>query len=115
LTGWNRVGVYSLGTLKVPTYGYRCTNCGHQFEIFQRMSDDPLKVCPNCSQSTLKKVLYPIGVAFKGSGFYSTDYKGAGKSSSSSGNGSAPSESKSDAKPESKSDSKPESKSDSGD
>ena len=99
----------------MPTYGYRCTNCGHQFEIFQRMSDEPLKVCPNCSQSTLKKVLYPIGVAFKGSGFYTTDYKGAGKSSSSSGNGSAPSESKSDAKPESKSESKPESKSDSGD
>ena len=59
----------------MPTYGYRCTNCGHQFEIFQRMSDEALKVCPNCSQSTLKKVLYPIGVAFKGSGFYSTDYK----------------------------------------
>jgi len=79
------------------------------------MSDDTLKVCPNCSQSTLKKVLYPIGVAFKGSGFYSTDYKAAGKSSSSTGNGSGPSESKSDAKPEPKSESKPESKSDSGD
>ena len=115
MTGWNRVGVYSLGTLKVPTYGYRCTNCGHQFEIFQRMSDESLKVCPNCSQSTLKKVLYPIGVAFKGSGFYTTDYKGAGKSSSSSGNGSAPSESKSDAKPDTKSEPKSESKSDSAD
>jgi putative FmdB family regulatory protein len=105
----------------VPTYGYRCTNCGHQFEIFQRMSDDALKVCPNCSQSTLKKVLYPIGVSFKGSGFYSTDYKSAGKSSSSSssGNGSGPAESKGDAKAEpkgeSKSESKPESKSGSGD
>ena len=99
----------------MPTYGYRCTNCGHQFEIFQRMSDEALKVCPNCSQSTLKKVLYPIGVSFKGSGFYTTDYKGAGKSPSSSGNGSAPSESKPDAKSEPKSDPKPESKSDSGD
>ena len=121
MIGWNRVGVYSLGTLKVPTYGYRCTNCGHQFEIFQRMSDDALKVCPNCSQTTLKKILYPIGVAFKGSGFYTTDYKGADKSSSSSpsSNGSGPNESKSgaksDAKSEPKSDSKPESKSDSGD
>ena len=98
----------------MPTYGYRCTNCGHQFEIFQRMSEDALKVCPNCSQSTLKKVLYPIGVAFKGSGFYSTDYKGAGKPSSENGSGS--SESKSDAKSsDTKGESKPESKSDSGD
>ena len=112
MTGWKRVGVYSLGTLKVPTYGYRCTNCGHQFEIFQRMSEETLKVCPNCSQSTLKKVLYPIGVAFKGSGFYSTDYKGAGKSSSS-GNGSGPSETKSEPKSEPKSDSKSEPKSES--
>ena len=97
----------------MPTYGYRCTNCGHQFEIFQRMSDEALKVCPNCSQSTLKKVLYPIGVAFKGSGFYSTDYKAAGKSSSE--NGSGPSESKSDSKPDTKSEPKSESKSDSSD
>jgi putative FmdB family regulatory protein len=97
----------------VPTYGYRCTNCGHQFEIFQRMSDDAIKICPNCNQSTLKKVLYPIGVAFKGSGFYSTDYKSAGKSSSE--NGSGPSESKSDAKPDTKSEPKSESKSDSAD
>ena len=122
MIGWNRVDVYSLGTLKVPTYGYRCTNCGHQFEIFQRMSDDALKICLSCSQSTLKKILYPIGVAFKGSGFYSTDYKGAGKSSSSSEktspeNGSGASEkSKSDSvKSEPKSESKPESKSNSSD
>jgi putative FmdB family regulatory protein len=98
----------------VPTYGYRCTNCGHQFEIFQRMSADALKDCPNCGQPTLKKVVYPAGVVFKGSGFYTTDYKGAGKSAS--GNGSAPSESKSDAKPETtKSDPKSESKSGSDD
>ena len=97
----------------MPTYGYRCTNCGHQFEIFQRMSAEALKDCPNCGQATLKKVVYPAGVVFKGSGFYTTDYKGTGKSTS--GNGSAPSESKSDAKPETKSDSKSESKSGSDD
>lgn len=91
----------------MPTYGYRCTNCGHQFEIRQKVSDDPLKVCPEC-QGKLTKVLYPTGVIFKGSGFYSTDYKGSGKSSA---NGSGSSE----AKPETKSESKPESKSDSGD
>ena len=78
------------------------------------MADEPLKVCPNCSQTTLTKVFYPTGVVFKGSGFYSTDYKGSG--SRSSGNGSSSgseksSEPKSDSKPESKS----ESKSDSGD
>ena len=95
----------------MPTYGYRCTNCGHQFEIFQRMSADAVKVCPNCGQSTLKKVVYPTGVVFKGSGFYTTDYKSAGKSSSSNGSGSG--ESKSDSKPETKSEPKPESKSES--
>jgi predicted nucleic acid-binding Zn ribbon protein len=78
------------------------------------MSADALKDCPNCGQPTLKKVVYPAGVVFKGSGFYTTDYKGAGKSAS--GNGSAPSESKSDAKPETtKSDPKSESKSGSDD
>lgn len=96
----------------MPIYGYRCTSCGHQFEIQQKMSDEPLKVCPQC-QGKLTKILYPTGVIFKGSGFYSTDYKGAGKSGSS--NGSAPSESKSEPKSESKGDSKPESKSGSSD
>lgn len=96
----------------MPTYGYRCTNCGHQFEIFQRMSDDSLKVCPNCGQATLKTVVYPAGVVFKGSGFYTTDYKGSG--SRSSGNGSTSgaegaSEKKSDTKPEAKSESKSDS------
>ena len=82
------------------------------------MSDDPLKVCPNCSQVTLKKILYPAGVVFKGSGFYTTDYKGSG--SRSSGNGSSSSseggsETKSDSKSDSKPETKSESKSDSGD
>ena len=97
----------------MPTYGYRCTNCGHQFEIFQRMSAEALKDCPNCGHATLKTVVYPAGVVFKGSGFYTTDYKAAGKSTPD--NGSAPSESKSDTKPETKSDPKSESKSGSED
>ncbi|HVS48058.1 MAG TPA: FmdB family zinc ribbon protein, partial [Candidatus Dormibacteraeota bacterium] len=53
----------------MPTYGYRCSNCGHQFEIVQRISDEPLKVCPKC-QGKLSKMLYPVGISFKGSGFY---------------------------------------------
>ena len=92
----------------MPTYGYRCSNCGHQFETQQRVSAEPLKVCPKC-QGKLTKLVYPAGVIFKGSGFYSTDYKGSGKSASSNGSGSASesssSESKSEPKPESKSES----------
>ena len=93
----------------MPIYGYRCTNCGHQFEIQQRMSDEPLKVCPKC-QGKLTKILYPTGVIFKGSGFYTTDYKGSDKGSdkSASTNGSEPA-SKPDTKPEPKSESKPDS------
>jgi putative FmdB family regulatory protein len=100
----------------MPTYGYRCGNCGHQFEIVQRISDEPLTTCPKC-QGKLSKVLYPVGISFKGSGFYSTDYKGTGNGSAASTNGSASGsegtrESKPEAKPESKPDAKPESKSD---
>jgi putative FmdB family regulatory protein len=100
----------------MPTYGYRCGNCGHQFEIVQRISEEPLTTCPKC-QGKLSKVLYPVGISFKGSGFYTTDYKGAGKTSAGSSNGSASSaegsgDSKPEAKPESKSEPKTESKSD---
>ena len=99
----------------MPTYGYRCGNCSHQFEIVQRISDEPLTACPKC-QGKLSKMLYPVGISFKGSGFYTTDYKGSGKSSESSSNGAAPSkegtsESKAETKSESKSEGKSESKS----
>jgi putative FmdB family regulatory protein len=92
----------------MPTYGYRCTSCGHQFETIQKMSDEPLKVCPEC-QGKLTKVLYPTGVIFKGSGFYTTDYKASGKDHS--GNGSGPaSASQADSKPETKPEGKSEPK-----
>jgi putative FmdB family regulatory protein len=97
----------------MPTYGYRCGSCGHQFEIVQRISEEPLAVCPKC-QGKLSKMLYPVGISFKGSGFYTTDYKDAGKGSASSSNGSkSSSEGSSDSKPETKSESKPEAKSES--
>ena len=98
----------------MPTYGYRCGGCGHQFEIVQRISDEPLKICPKC-QGKLTKILYPVGISFKGSGFYTTDYKGSGKSSDgSSSNGTAPSkEGSSESKPEPKSETKSEPKSES--
>ena len=96
----------------MPIYGYRCESCGHQLEVLQKISDEPLKVCPNC-QGKLTKKLYPAGVIFKGSGFYSTDYKGSGKGAA---NGSTPSSGdKTESKPESKTETKSESKSDSGD
>jgi len=60
----------------MPIYGYRCTQCGHELEAFQNMSDPPLRVCPEC-MGPLQKMLYPVGISFKGSGFYTTDYKGS--------------------------------------
>jgi putative FmdB family regulatory protein len=56
----------------MPTYSYRCAACGHQFDKFQRFTDDPLTACPEC-HGQLRKVLHPVGVVFKGSGWYITD------------------------------------------
>jgi putative FmdB family regulatory protein len=56
----------------VPTYEYACTSCGEQLEAVQRFSDDPLTVCPACG-GALRKVFSPVGIVFKGSGFYRTD------------------------------------------
>jgi putative FmdB family regulatory protein len=58
----------------MPTYGYQCGRCAHKFEVRQSMSDAPLKDCPECG-GELRKLLYPVGVQFKGSGFYTTDYR----------------------------------------
>ncbi len=57
----------------MPFYTYRCENCGHQFDKHQDFSDDPLIVCPQCHKHSLRKVYFPVAVAFKGSGFYATD------------------------------------------
>jgi putative FmdB family regulatory protein len=57
----------------MPIYEYRCPN-GHTFEVFQRMSDDPVETCETCGAAPVEKVLFPVAVHFKGSGFYSTDY-----------------------------------------
>jgi putative FmdB family regulatory protein len=63
----------------VPIYEYRCPN-GHTFELFQKMSESPPDACPTCSQGPVEKLLFPVAVHFKGSGFYSTDYgKGSRK------------------------------------
>ena len=57
----------------MPVYTYRCSNCGVQFERYQSFTDQPLKTCPECRKKTLKKVITPSKVIFKGSGFYATD------------------------------------------
>ncbi len=61
----------------MPTYTYRCNNCEYQFDIKQRMADDPLTDCPECkTEHSLRKVLNSVGIVFKGSGFYVTDSRG---------------------------------------
>jgi putative FmdB family regulatory protein len=63
----------------MPIYEYRCPN-GHVFELFQRMADAPPDQCDVCGAGPLERVLYPVAVHFKGSGFYSTDYgRGSGR------------------------------------
>jgi putative FmdB family regulatory protein len=74
----------------MPIYTYRCKNCGIQFDEQQKFSDPPLTRCPECSKKTLTKVFQPVGIVFKGSGFYATDHRspsGAGRSSSKSSEG----------------------------
>ena len=99
----------------MPIYGYRCRTCGHEFEVLQKMSDAPLKTCPKCS-GELAKMVYAAGIVYKGSGYYSTDYKGAKAASTASSNGAksdSDSSSGSDTKPTAESSTKSESKSES--
>jgi putative FmdB family regulatory protein len=77
----------------VPTYGYRCEN-GHEFDLVQRMSDEPVAECPSCG-SRGRRLFFPAGIVFKGSGFYKTDSRKSGGSDSSSSSASSSSASKS--------------------
>jgi putative FmdB family regulatory protein len=72
----------------MPIYEYRCPN-GHQFELFQKMSDAPAERCETCGASPVEKVLFPVAVHYKGSGFYSTDYGRGRKGASKDGDGSS--------------------------
>ncbi|MBN2550380.1 MAG: zinc ribbon domain-containing protein [Anaerolineales bacterium] len=69
----------------MPIYTYRCKNCGVQFEVQQSFTDQPLTRCPECSKKTLQKVYQPVGIVFKGSGFYATDHRSPSGSSRASG------------------------------
>jgi len=64
----------------MPTYEYECKSCAHNFEVFQSMSDEPIKKCPECGKEVRRLIFGGTGVIFKGSGFYVTD---KGKSSGS--------------------------------
>ncbi|MEO8666234.1 MAG: zinc ribbon domain-containing protein [Ignavibacteria bacterium] len=60
----------------MPTYDYKCDDCGHEFEVYQSMKDAKLTTCPNCGKNTLRRLIGSgSGLIFKGSGFYLTDYK----------------------------------------
>jgi putative FmdB family regulatory protein len=59
----------------MPIYTYRCENCGVQFDRFQHFDDKPLTRCPECNKEALHKVYQPVGIVFKGSGFYATDHR----------------------------------------
>ncbi len=80
----------------MPVYAYRCESCGVQFERKQSFHDSPLKTCPECRKKTLRKVIAPVGIVFKGSGFYATDHKSpsGGKASREKKDESKPAESK---------------------
>jgi putative FmdB family regulatory protein len=65
----------------MPTYGYRCEK-GHEFEVFQSMSDAPLVKCTVC-KAPVRRIFYPVGIVFKGPGFYKTDSRGSSASSDS--------------------------------
>ncbi len=79
----------------MPIYEYRCPDCGHEFEQLQRMSDDPIKDCPECSESGVKKLISRTSFVLKGGGWYKDHYglKGSSSSSDSSSKGSTKSSS----------------------
>ncbi|HEX2057891.1 MAG TPA: FmdB family zinc ribbon protein [Actinomycetota bacterium] len=87
----------------MPIYEYACTSCGERTEAKQSFDDPPLEECPHCG-GQLRKLFSPVGIVFKGSGFYSTDAKAKAKTGSSS-------DKPSDAKPETKTETKSETKS----
>lgn len=69
----------------MPTYEYECMHCGHTFEAFQKMSDKPLSDCPKCKKPVKRLISSGVGIIFKGSGFYATDYRKKPKGTKSEG------------------------------
>lgn len=100
----------------MPIYEYRCEECGHQDEHLQKFSEAPLTVCPACGKAAYKKQLSAAGFQLKGSGWYATDFKGAGrkpaekKADTKAGSTEAKTDTKSDTKTETKTEPAKESK-----
>src|SRR5712664_3990783 len=86
----------------MPIYEYRCDVCGHQEEHLQKLSEAPIAACPACNKASYRKLLSAAGFHLKGSGWYATDFKSAGKK---------PAEKKTESKAESKTETKTETKS----
>jgi len=63
----------------MPIYEYQCTLCGHQLEAFQKISDAPLKECPECHKEALQKLISAAGFQLKGTGWYATDFRNKGE------------------------------------
>ena len=76
----------------MPVYIYQCENCGVRFERYQNFNDASLLRCPECSKKALRKIFTPIGVVFKGSGFYATDHRSPSGNPRSNGNAKTDSE-----------------------
>jgi putative FmdB family regulatory protein len=86
----------------MPIYEYRCSECGQDHEVLQKVSEPPLTECPSCGKPALQKQLSAAGFQLKGSGWYATDFKGSGKK---------PVEKKAEAKRDAKTEAKTETKS----
>jgi putative FmdB family regulatory protein len=93
----------------MPTYEYRCRDCGEDLEVYQSFTEDALTECPKCGGS-LRKLFGNVGISFKGTGFYKNDHGSRSSSGDSNGASESKSDSKSDTKSEPKSETKSESK-----
>ena len=98
----------------MPTYDYKCQNCGHAFEKFNSIMAAPIKKCPVCGKNTVKRLIGTgAGIIFKGGGFYETDYRSEGykkAEKAESGGGESKGEAKAEGKADAKSDTKPDAK-----
>jgi len=91
----------------MPIYEYRCTLCGQEHEVLQKVSEPPLTDCPSCGKPGMQKLLTAAGFQLKGSGWYATDFKGGAKKA----DDKPKTETKTDTKPDTKPDTKTETKS----
>ncbi len=106
----------------MPIYAYKCSSCGHEKDVLQKISDDPLTVCPSCQAPSFAKQVTAAGFQLKGSGWYVTDFRDGGKKADKKPDtaadktdktdktGGTPAEGKTEAKTEAKTESKTESK-----